>query len=79
MFNDVIIKHGKPEAIVADNSTQVTSQKWKKALQNAGISVKFSSVWHPEPNPVERQMRGLVRLFRILRSEKHAGWEAFLP
>lgn len=43
-------------------------------MEKLGVKVIFSSIRHPQGNPVERVMRELGRLFRTLCSEKHTRW-----
>lgn len=74
LFNSYIPEMGKPERILADHGTQLTSPKWSDQLREAGIRVIYSSIRHPKSNPVERVMKELGRLFRTLCSDKHTRW-----
>lgn len=65
---------GIPKRILSDNGTQFSSPKWGNRLRDLGIGVIFSSVRHPQGNPVERVMRELGRLFRTLCADKHTRW-----
>lgn len=69
-FHDV----GKPERILSDNGTQFTAHAWRATLEAQGIKVAFSSVRHPQSNPVERTMRELGRIFRTYCTQKHTSW-----
>lgn len=75
---DYIPKMEKPKAMLSDNGTQFTSPKWKMALIQDDIRVKYFSARDPKSNPVERQMRELGRLFRIFFNENHADWASHL-
>lgn len=72
--NSYFLEMGIPQRILSDNGTQFSSPKWSKVLRDLGITVIFSSVRHPQGNPVERVMREIGRLFRTLCSEKHTRW-----
>lgn len=74
LCEDYFVEMGKPKRLLADHGSQFTSQKWAKKLDQLGIKFIFSSVRHPQGNPVERVMRELGRLFRTLCSEKHTRW-----
>lgn len=65
---------GIPKRILSDNGTQFSSSRWSSRLRDLGITVLFSSVRHPQGNPVERVMRELGRLFRTLCFDKHTRW-----
>lgn len=69
-FNEV----GKPERILSDNGTQFTAHAWRETLEAQGIKIAFSSVRHPQSNPVERTMRELGRIFRTYCAGKHTSW-----
>lgn len=65
---------GRPNRIFSDNGTQFTAHAWRATLESYGIRVSFSSVRHPQSNPVERTMRELGRLFRTYCSGGHTAW-----
>ena len=65
---------GKPQKILSDNGTQFSSPVWKNTLSSFGVKALFSSIRHPQSNPVERTMRELGRLFRTYCSHKHTSW-----
>lgn len=65
---------GKPTRILSDNGTQFSSPNWKMTIRSWGITAIFSSVRHPQSNPVERTMRELGRLFRTYCPDKHTAW-----
>lgn len=74
LFNSYIPEMGKPKRIISDHGTQFTSPKWEDRLRREGIDCVFSTVRHPQSNPVERVMRELGRLFRTLCADKHTRW-----
>lgn len=69
---------GVPNRILADHGSQFTSPKWANKLLDLNIKCIFSSIRHPQGNPVERVMRELGRLFRTLCSEKHTSWGKYV-
>lgn len=71
-------KVGKPERILSDHGTQYTSLAWKSSLEAEGIKVLFSSIRHPQSNPVERSMREIGRILRTYCSEQHTKWAKYV-
>lgn len=69
---------GQPKRVLSDHGSQFTSPKWGDSLRKAGVKVLFSSVRHPQSNPVEKVMRELGRLFRTLCSDKHTRWVKYV-
>ena len=70
---------GKPKKILSDHGSQFTSPVWRNSLANIGIKVLYSSIRHPQSNPVERIMRELGRYFRTYCWDKHTGWAVLVP
>ena len=73
-FNDV----GTPEAILSDHGTQFTSSVWRETLEALGIRVLFSSIRHPQSNPVERSMREIGRILPTYCYDKHTKWAKYV-
>lgn len=71
-------KVGKPEKILSDHGTQFTAVAWKQKLEEQGIKVLFSSIRHPQSNPVERTMREIGRILRTYCSDRHTRWARFV-
>ncbi|XP_011697582.1 PREDICTED: uncharacterized protein LOC105455741 [Wasmannia auropunctata] len=78
IINDYFQRVAKPEAILSDNGTQFTSKKWRESLGKENVRVIFSSVRHPQSNPVERTMRELGRFFRTFCAEQHTKWAKYV-
>ena len=82
IFNDYIIKHGKPKRIQADHSTQFTSKKWINKLKTENIICSFSSIRHPQAAIVERCNKEIKRFFRtfisLKNNNKHGAWMNYL-
>lgn len=73
------IKVGKPCRVLSDHGTQFTSPFWKAELESEGVEAIFSSIRHPQSNPVERIMRELGRFFRTYCAERHTAWARYVP
>lgn len=72
-------KMGRPNRVLSDHGSQFTSPVWKAGLEAEGIKVIFSSIRHPQSNPVERTMRELGRFFRTYCAQKHTSWSKYVP
>lgn len=79
LLKSYFVEHGKPERILSDHGTQFTAKAWRRVLEEEGIQVLFSSIRHPQSNPVERSMREIGKLFRTFCSEKHQSWAKYVP
>lgn len=69
---------GKPEKILTDQGSQFKSKKWIDTLREHDVKTIFTSVRHPQANPVERYMRELSRLFRTYCYNKHTAWANYV-
>lgn len=71
-------EHGTPQAILSDHGTQFQSEMWKTFLKDNGIKQLFSSIRHPQANPVERYNKTIVQMLRIYINAKHSQWVEYL-
>jgi hypothetical protein len=65
---------GKPERVLTDLGAQFTANSYKEGIQEWGIQMAFTSVRHPQADPVERCMRELGRLCGAYCGGKHQSW-----
>lgn len=70
---------GRPNRVLSDHGTQFTSPLWKTSFESEGVKTIFSSIRHPQSNPVERTMRELGRMFRTFCANRHTGWARYVP
>lgn len=77
--SDYFKRHGPVEKILTDHGSQFTAKSWEATLSSLGVKPTYSSVRHPQSNPVERYMRELSRLFRTFCSEHHTLWANEVP
>ncbi len=64
----------QPKRILSDRGTQYTAKKYKSQLADWNVEILYTSVRHPEANPVERQMKELGRLCRAYCAHSHKSW-----
>ena len=78
LLNHYFVHIGTPKIILSDHGIQFVSLRWKSKLESLGIKVLYSSIRHPQSNPVERTMREIGRIFRIYCSEQHTKWASYV-
>ena len=71
LINDYFVHVGSPKKILSDHGTQFVSLNWKLKLESLGLKVLYSSIRHPQSNPVERTMRNIGRILRTYCAEKY--------
>lgn len=69
---------GKPGMVIFDRGPCFRSHTWYEKLKSEGILFGHSSVYHPQSNPVERQMRVIGNFCRLYCSDQHTSWVEFL-
>lgn len=69
-----INEYGPIERILSDHGSQFTSNIWKNTLTDNNIKINYSSIRHPQSNPVERYNREINRILRTYCQNKHTKW-----
>lgn len=70
---------GPYRRVLSDHGTMFTGERWKSSLQSEGMTPIFSSIRHPQSNPVERVMKEIARLFRTYCHQEHYKWVELIP
>lgn len=78
IINHYIPKVAKPHKILSDNGRQFVSREWRERLAFEGIQVVYTSPYHPEANPVEREMREIGRIMRAFAHKRHNIWSEYV-
>lgn len=73
-MNHYIKEEGRPQKIVSDHGTQFDNARWRKALNDAGVRVNYTSIRHPQSNASQRYIRVIGDLLRIRCFGHHNGW-----
>jgi hypothetical protein len=73
-----ISEYGKPNAVLTDNGTQFTTNKWIQGLKELNIQPRFTAIRNPCTNLAERVNRQLGNLFRVFVKERHTKWAQYL-
>ena len=70
---------GVPKNILSDNGSQFTSSKWLDFWNKQETLVRFTSVYRPASNPVERVMQTISECLRLnLKNTTHGKWPLLL-
>ncbi|KAL0188109.1 hypothetical protein M9458_015208, partial [Cirrhinus mrigala] len=79
LFQQVFRHFGLPEEIVSDWGPQFISHAWKAFFKLLGVSVNFSSGYHPQTNgQTERKIQKLGCYLRAYCHEDQHSWSRFL-
>ncbi|MCO5593997.1 hypothetical protein L7F22_048016 [Adiantum nelumboides] len=72
--------HGMPETIASDRDPRFTSLFWKAIWENIGISLQFSSSFHPQTDGQSDIADSVVLdLLTSYISDQKTQWERYLP
>jgi len=74
IINNYIEKHGKPKTILSDHGPQFISENWTAPLRALNIEVRYSAVFHPQTNLIERANREIGRILRTYCHTRHSTW-----
>lgn len=69
---------GISKTFVSDREGQFVSGRWEQLGKEHRFSVRRTSAYNPQSNPVERVMRELGRLMRAYAHYKHTLWDRVL-
>lgn len=79
LINDIFLRYGLCRRIISDNGTQFISAIMQKICYCFNIEQKFTPVYHPAANMVERKNRDLKAMLSILVGPHHDTWPEKLP
>lgn len=69
---------GDIKEIVSDHGSQFRSWKWDQELQQLGVRVTKTSLYHPQSNLSERCLREVKRLLRAYCHQDHKNWANYV-
>jgi hypothetical protein len=76
---DLFCRIGFPHQVQSDRGTSFTSELTTSFFNKCGISIVYSSIQHPESNPVERMHRTLKKVLRAMSVDFGNEWDKYLP
>lgn len=74
----VILVHGAPEKLIADNGSQFRSKQFRDLMKMYGVRLQYTANYHPQANPVERTHRVLKTMLSCYLSDNHTKWDTYL-
>ncbi|XP_071574667.1 uncharacterized protein [Temnothorax nylanderi] len=69
---------GIPETILTDNGGQFLTDRWREYARDKGFSVRRTSPYNLQSNPVEKVMREIGRIIRTYASQRQRAWSRIL-
>ena len=74
--NNLFPQHGYSRIIIQDNGLEFNNRDWLKSLEDHGIEVRKSTVYHPQTNgKCERFNRTLKEMITRLVNNRQSKWE----
>lgn len=74
----VFLVFGCPNAIIVDNGVQFRSKEFVGSMDQFGVKIKYTALYHPQANPCERINRVLKTMLRSYVSDNHRSWDRYL-
>jgi hypothetical protein len=79
-FNNIIKLHGIPSSIVSDRDPVFTSRFWKEMFGLAGVTLQFTSAFHPQADGQSEATNKIVAMYlRCLTGDRPRQWLQWLP
>lgn len=76
----VFCSFGVPSSVVCDNGSQFVSKEFMDLMKEKNIAIKYTALYHPQADPVERVHRELKRMMgSFMQGQSHARWDEFVP
>jgi len=75
----LVLRHGRPEAILTDNGTQLRSKQLEDRLKALNIHHITTPAYAPHCNPVERTNRTIKTMISQYVGKDHRAWDEQLP
>ncbi|KAG3207414.1 hypothetical protein PC128_g155 [Phytophthora cactorum] len=80
MIEGVICRHGVPERLLSDPSSNITSNLARSLYEPLGIKKLFGSAYHPPTQGLVERFNGtLMGMLRMYVSETQTDWGVYLP
>lgn len=77
-INEYYKEIGRPNKILCDNATYFDNIRFRNFCNENNIKLNFTSIRHPNGNPVERYNQEVIKILRLYVHEKHNQWEEYL-
>lgn len=70
LINKYYREIGKPRKILTDNATYFNNDRFKSFCHENNINLNFTSIRHPQGNPVERYNQEVIKFLRLYSHKK---------
>lgn len=78
IVDNVILEHGCPSILLADNGSVFTSKLFKDTCKEFNVKLHHTPVYCPQVNEVERYNKNLKTCLSIFARESHQDWDVNL-
>jgi len=78
-YENVVLQHGAPEAIISDNGRQFISQEFHTMLREIGTHPCPTPPYTSQCNPKERQNRVIKTMIAQYTGRTQRAWDKLLP
>lgn len=77
-INEYYREIGKPLTILTDNATYFDNDRFRKFCRENDIKLVFTSIRHPNANPVERYNQEVIKLLRLYAHDRQTTWTHYI-
>lgn len=78
LLNEVILVHGAPELLLADNGSAFISKEFKEFCSQHSIELRHVPKYYPRGNMVERANRVIKTALSIYSSDNQRNWDDYI-
>lgn len=71
-------RNGVPTEILSDNGGQFVTNRWREFAASMEFSIRKTTPYNPQSNPVERVMRELGRIIRVYAHDRQTSWDKII-
>jgi hypothetical protein len=74
-FDHIVRLHGTPCSLVSDRDLVFTSTLWKELFQLTGVTLRFSSAFHPQTDGQSKVANHTIAMYlRCLAGDRPRSW-----
>lgn len=78
LYDEILMRFGRPATVITDNGTQYTGQPFRQLLKEFGINHRFTPPYTPQANPVERANKTIKTMIAQFCEGDHKKWDTHL-
>lgn len=73
------LTNGVPRKILTDNGGQFVTNRWREFAVSVGFSIRKTTPYNPQSNPIERVIRELGWIIRVYAHDRQTSWDIIIP